>query len=93
MADVGDDGAVIVRIVSDKSCIREDPSTLVTVMRIAEAGGVGAPVLAKFNNGIVYGYTSGEMINPDVIPHTDHIQRYWKQIQGEIIERKWTFAI
>ena len=62
------------------------------MMRIAEAGGVGAPVLATFNNGIVYGYTPGETINPDVIPHTDHIQRYWKQIQGEIIERKWTFA-
>ena len=73
---MGDEGAVIVRVISDKSVIREDPDTLVTVMRIGEAGGVGAPLLAQFNNGLVYGFIEGDMLNPDVIPHTDHIQRY-----------------
>ena len=70
-----DNDAVIVRIQCRNSLIREDPSTLAIVMRVAEAGGVGAPVLASFNNGLVYGYAVGEIINPDVIPHTDHILR------------------
>ena len=63
-------------------------------MRIAEAGGVGAPVLAKFNNGLVYGFTAGEIINPDVIPHTDHIQRYryFRQNRHRLKLHKWTFA-
>ena len=75
--DVGDEGAVIVRAVGKSSClgIRENPATLETVMRVAEAGGVGAAVLAKFNNGLVYDYTIGELLNPDVIPHTHHIQK------------------
>ena len=73
---VGDsDDAVIVRIQTPMSGrLREDPSSLVTVMRVAEAGGVGAPVLAEFNNGLVYEYTVGEMLDPEIHPHDKHIQ-------------------
>ena len=70
-----EDEAVIVRIYTQNSGkLREDLSSLVTVMRVAEAGGVGAPVLAEFNNGLVYKFTQGEMLDPDVHPHTPHIQ-------------------
>ena len=41
-----DSDTVIVRVVTGRSNVREGPSSLVTVMRVAEAGGVGAPVLA-----------------------------------------------
>ena len=71
--DGGDKDAVLVRVMGPHFRIREDGSSMATVMRVAEAGGVGAPVLAEFTNGVVYGFTVGDMIVPDVIKHDDHI--------------------
>ena len=73
--DGGDEKAVVVKVLGERSRVREDSSTLVTAMRVAEAGGVGAPVVCSFNNGLVYGYTVGEVPSPDTIRHTDHIQK------------------
>ena len=71
----GDKDAVIVKVLSPNSRIREDPKSQVTVMRVAHAGGVGAEVLAEFNNGFIYAFTPGEMLLPDIQPHNSHIQR------------------
>ena len=71
----GDAEALILKVLGSNYKLREDPSTLVTVMRVAAAGGLAAPVLAEFTNGVVYDYTQGELINPDNYPHDAHIQR------------------
>ena len=39
-------------------------SQVVVGMRAAHLGGIGADVLASFNNGIVYTFQEGEQINP-----------------------------
>ena len=52
----------------------ESIGSVANLMRLAEAGGVGAPILAEFHNGVVYRFTPGEMLDPDVYPHDKHIQ-------------------
>ena len=41
-----------------------DASLVVVAMRAAQLGGVGADVLASFNNGMIYSFQEGEIINP-----------------------------
>ena len=73
----GDVDAVIVRIHTALSgLLRQDLGSLATVMGVVAAGGVGAPLLAEFNNGLVYGFTPGEMLNPDIHTLDQHIQSY-----------------
>ena len=71
-----DEDAVVVKVFCPATKVRPRWDTLEIVMRIAEAGGVGAKVLATFNNGIVYTFTPGDITDPDVIPHDAHIRRY-----------------
>ena len=68
-----DEEAVITRVVCPNSQIRPTQDTLAIVMRIADLGGLGANVLATFNNGIVYTFTVGKMTHPETIPHDKHI--------------------
>ena len=71
----GDEDAVLVRVYTAmSSLLREDMNSLVPFMRLAAAGGMGAEVLAEFNNGVVYRFTPGEMILPEIHPHDQHIQ-------------------
>ena len=44
-------------------------------MRIAEAGGCGAEVLASFDNGIIFAYTPGEPLDPAKYD-SNEIRRY-----------------
>ena len=73
----GDDTeAVIVRMYTEKShTMNVDIGSLGAVMKLAAAGGVATLVLAEFNNGIVYEYTTGEPLDPDKYVHNQHIQR------------------
>ena len=72
--DGSDEDAVIVRIHTVGSgLVREDLGSLATVMRVVADGGEGPPVLAEFNNGLVYGFTPGDMAYPEIYPHTGHI--------------------
>ena len=71
----GDSTALVLKIFGGGLRVREDPSSFVTVMRVAAAGGIGAHVHAEFNNGVVYDFTPGDTCNPDVIPHNEHLRR------------------
>ena len=84
--DGEDEDALIVRIHTQKSSLlRENLSSYVTVMRLAAAGGVSAPVLAEFNNGLVYTFTQGVMVLHELQPQNAHIQMLVPLIRPSIV--------
>ena len=71
-----DEEAVIVRVFTERTTMfRDDPHSVVYIMELAAESSIGAPVLAEFNNGLVYKFTPGEMAIPEMIPHDQHLQR------------------
>ena len=77
-ATEGESTALVLKTFGRNFILRADRNSFVTVMRVAAAGGVGAHVHAEFNNGVVYDFTPGDICDPDVMPHDEHLRRYHK---------------
>jgi len=58
--------AIVVRVfTSGTEAIKDAAETQLLGMRIAEAGGCGAEVIASFENGIIYEFAQGETLAPE----------------------------
>ena len=67
---------IVVRVFTTSTeAIQDAAKTQLLGMRIAEAGGCGAEVIASLDNGIIYAYTQGETLDP-VKYDSNEIRRY-----------------
>ena len=67
---------IVVRVfTTGTDTIQDAAKTQLLGMRIAEAGGCGAEVIASLDNGIIYAYTQGETLDP-VKYDSNEIRRY-----------------
>ena len=64
---------IVVRVfTTGTDTIQDAAKTQLLGMRIAEAGGCGAEVIASFENGIIYEFTPGETLTPEKYDSNEH---------------------
>ena len=70
------DDVVLVRIYGNKTELFIDREWEIKAMVILHNNGCAAPIFCRFENGVVYGFLPGVMINLD-LARKPQIQRYF----------------